>query len=146
MLEQDNLPLSLEQNTLYSLAKLYLVQEQYREALGPLNRWFELQESPGGEAWILKAQIYYQLKQYDKALVPVRKAIEKAEVDGGKGAENWYLLARAVYYQQNDYKGLRDVLKSLVRYYPKRDYWVQLAAVYGELGQEGAGGGHGSGL
>lgn len=138
VLEQDNLPLSLEQNTLYSLAKLYLVQEQYKRALPIMERWFGLSESPGAEAWILKAQIHYQLKQYDQALVPIGKAISLAERDGGKPAENWYLLARAVYYQQNDYKGLRDVLKSLVRYYPKRQYWVQLAAVYGELGQEKA--------
>lgn len=138
VLEQENLPLSLEQNTLYSLAKLHLVQEQYRQALPILDRWFGLSESPGAEAWILKAQIHYQLQEYDQALGPVSKAIELGEQGDGKPAENWYLLARAIYYQQNDYKGLRDVLKALVRYYPKRQYWVQLAAVYGELGQEKA--------
>lgn len=135
VLEQDNLPRSLEQNTLYSLTKLYLVQEQYKKALPIINRWFSLVENPGAEAWILKGQIHYQMGDYQKALEPIRKAIALGEKSEGKPAENWYLLARAVYYQLNDYEGLRDVLSALVRYYPKRQYWIQLAAVYGELGQ-----------
>lgn len=135
VLKQDNLPRSLEQTTLYSLAKLYLVQEEYKKALPIINRWFDVVDKPGAEGWILKGQIHYQLEQYDKALKPVRKAIEMGEQGKGKPAENWYLLARAVYYQKQDYEGLRDVLTSLVRYYPKRQYWIQLAAVYGQLGQ-----------
>ena len=45
------------------------------------------------------------------------------------------LLERAVLYQLKDYNELSRNLEDLVSLYPKADYWVQLAAVYSELGE-----------
>src|SRR5690606_33147869 len=39
VLEQPDLPISLEQNTMLSLAQLYAQQERYRDALAMLDRW-----------------------------------------------------------------------------------------------------------
>ncbi|MGM0563457.1 MAG: tetratricopeptide repeat protein [Pseudomonadota bacterium] len=132
----DRIPVSLEENTLYSLAKLYLIQEQYRKSLEPLNKWFELTESPGAEAHMLRAQIYFQLEQYNQALPEIRTAGEIARSKGKTMRENWLLLERAVYYQNKDYQGLERALKDLIALYPKASYWVQLAAVYNQLGDD----------
>jgi tetratricopeptide (TPR) repeat protein len=58
-----------------------------------------------------------------------------ARNEGRMIRENWYLLERAIYYQQNDYHGLEKTLKELVVFYPKTQYWLQLSAVYDELKQ-----------
>jgi tetratricopeptide (TPR) repeat protein len=130
-----NVPLALEENTLYSLAKLYLIEENYKKSLSTLNKWFAIKESPGAEAYILRAQIYYQLEQYAKALPEVKKAVKIFVDQGKKPRESWLLLERAVYYQNKDYKAMERCLKDLIRYYPKGEYWVQLSAVYNELGK-----------
>ena len=127
------IPDSLMQGTLYSIAKLYLMQENYQAALKPLNAWFSLVEKPSGEAHILRAQIYFQLEQYKKALPDVKVAIAGEKAKGKNPRENWLMLERAVYYQNKDFKSLSRCLQDLATLYPKAQYWVQLAAVYSEL-------------
>lgn len=130
-----NIPDSLRQGTLYSLAKLYLMQEQYEEALVPLDKWFALVEKPRAEAYILRAQIYFQLEQPEKSLPDVKAAIAQVKEQGKKPRENWLMLERAVYYQNKDFKSLARCLQDLAMLYPKGQYWIQLSAVYGELGE-----------
>ncbi|WP_419813403.1 tetratricopeptide repeat protein [Bacterioplanoides sp.] len=128
-----NIPESLQQGTLYSLAKLHLMQENYQAALKPLNEWFTLVEKPSAESHILRAQIYFQLEQYQKALPDVKVAIADEKQKGKKPRENWLMLERAVYYQNKDFNSLARCLQDLATLYPKAQYWVQLAAVYSEL-------------
>lgn len=129
----NTIPEGIVQTAWYSLAKLYLMQEQYPKALKALNAWFKRVENPGGEAYILRAQIYYQLEQYQKALPDVKKAMAKARAKNKKPDENWLLLERAVYYQNKNYQGMAKSLQDLLLHYPKPSYWFQLAGVYGEL-------------
>ncbi|WP_028294752.1 tetratricopeptide repeat protein [Oceanobacter kriegii] len=131
----ENIPESLEQTTLYSLAKLYLIQEQYKQALVPLNKWFGIVAEPGAEAYVLRAQVYFQIEQYNKALPDIKQAIAMVKKQGNLPRENWLMLERAVYYQNKDFDNLARCLQDLATLYPKSQYWVQLAAVYAELGQ-----------
>ncbi len=134
---QDNIPESLEQTTLYSLAKLYLIQQDYSQSLIAMNRWFSLVDKPSAESHVLRAQMYYQLEQYSKALPDIKSAITITESAGKKPRENWLLIERAVYYQNKDYIAMERCLKNLIALYPTSNsigqYWVQLAAVYNEL-------------
>lgn len=131
----DGIPESLEQSTLYSLAKLHMLQEDNKKALVALNRWFGLVNSPNAEAYILRAQMQFQLEQYSAALPDVKQAITLVKEQGHQPRENWLLLERAVYYSNRDFVSLARCLKDLATLYPKDQYWVQLAAVYNELGQ-----------
>jgi tetratricopeptide (TPR) repeat protein len=137
IIEQDNIPESLEQTTLYSLAKLHLIQQNYSEALVAMNRWFKVVKTPSAESHILRAQIHYQLEQYSNALPDVKAAIAITETVGKKPKENWLLIERAVYFQNKDYVSMERCLKDLIALYPNSSsigqYWVQLAAVYNEL-------------
>ena len=132
-------PESLVQTTLYSLAKLYLIQQQYQPALKTLNNWFDVVEKPGAEAFVLRAQVHYQLEQYKQALPDVKQAINLTLAKGKKPRENWLLMERAVYYQNKDYVAMERCLKDLIAYYPDStsasQYWVQLSAIYNELGK-----------
>lgn len=137
IIAQDNIPESLEQTTLYSLAKLHLIQQNYSQSLVAMNRWFKVVKKPSAESHILRAQMYYQLEQYSNALPDVKSAITITEVAGKKPKENWLLIERAVYFQNKDYVAMERCLKDLIALYPKSSsigqYWVQLGAVYNEL-------------
>ncbi len=139
VLKTKKLPESLEQTTLYSIAKLYLVQEQYKKALVSLNEWFGVvsgsSQKIGPESYVLRAQMHYQLENYDAALPDVKKAISLVREQKKQPRENWLLVERAVYYQNKDFKSMERCLKDLIALYPKPQYWVQLSAVYNELGK-----------
>lgn len=135
VLNTKNLPESLQQTTLYSIAKLYLVQEQYQKALVALNDWFEVVAKPGPEPYVLRAQMNYQLENYNAALPDVKNAIALVRKQNKKPRENWLLVERAVYYQNKNFKSMERCLKDLIALYPKPQYWVQLSAVYNELGK-----------
>jgi len=132
-------PESLMQTTLYSLAKLYLIQQEYSSALATLNSWFEIVEKPNAQSYVLRAQVYYQLEQYQQALPDVKQAISITLAQGKKPRENWLLMERAVYFQHKDYVSMERCLKDLIAFYPKSSsiaqYWVQLSAIYNELGK-----------
>lgn len=132
-------PESLVQTTLYSLAKLYLIQQQYQPALKTLNKWFDIVDKPGAEAFVLRAQVHYQLEQYKLALPDIKQAKRLTLAKGKKPRENWLLMERAVYYQNKDFAAMEGCLKDLIAYYPNSpsasQYWVQLSAIYNELGK-----------
>ncbi|MDX1588292.1 MAG: tetratricopeptide repeat protein [Oleiphilaceae bacterium] len=133
LLEQSELPLSLEQDTRFSLAKVYNAREEYPKALKALEGWFAMQDDPGADAFALKSQLHYSQSQWAPAAKAIDRAIELRRKDGREVAENWYLLKRGIHYQQEDYTALKDVLEVLVKEYTKKDYLMQLSAVYGEL-------------
>lgn len=136
VLKQPDLPEALQVGTLYSLSQIYFVQENYRKAVDTLNEWFKVAENPGANAYILLGQGYYQMKDYKNAIPAVEKAIEISRSRQKPVKENWYLLLRAMYYDREDYKKTFDILRTLTHEYPKKEYYSQLAAMYGELKQE----------
>jgi len=136
VLKQPDLPEALGVGTLYSLSQIYFVQEDYRKAVQTLEKWFKVAENPGANAYILLGQGYYQLKDYNKAIPAVEKAIDIARDREKEVKENWYLLLRAMYYEKENYKKTFEILRTLTQDYPKKEYYSQLAAMYGELKQE----------
>jgi tetratricopeptide (TPR) repeat protein len=135
VLEAGAIPESLEQNTWYSLAKLYLMQEQYKESLKAMNAWFGLVQKPGADAHLLRAQVLYSLERYGDAAKDIQEAIAQVRAQGNPPRENWLLLERAILFNTRDYVALERCLKELASLYPKGQYWIQLSAVYHELGR-----------
>lgn len=141
---QADIPLAMEINTRYTIAQLYFVQEDWKKGINALLQWFDMTESPNSGAYVLLAQGYYQLKDYDKALLNVDKAISmhnekqaaKPAAERKPPKEQWYNLARFLYFEKNDIGKTVEILEILLQYYPKKDYWVQLSHMYGEQKKE----------
>ena len=57
-----------------------------------------------------------------------------AREKGQEIKENWLLLKRVYHYELKEYEKVAEVLNTLIARFPKREYWNQLSAVYGELG------------
>lgn len=129
---QPDIPLAMEINTRYTIAQLYFVQEDWKRGVDALLKWFDMTETPNAAAYVLLSQGYYQLKDYDKALVNVEKAISLYNEKGKLPKEQWYNLARFLYFEKGNINKTVDILEILLTHYPKKQYWVQISHMYGE--------------
>jgi uncharacterized protein HemY len=133
---QPDIPLAMEINTKYTIAQLYFVQEDWQRGVKALLEWFDVTDSPNANAYILLGQGYYQLKDYNKALQNTETAINMYLEKDKVPKEQWYNLARFLYFEKNDIPKTVETLETLLKYYPKKQYWVQLSHMYGEQRKE----------
>jgi hypothetical protein len=136
VLAQPDLPLGMETTTMFTLTQLHFQLEQYQQSLDALARWFSVAETPGPEPYYLRAQILYQLQQYREGIEPILQAIEVAQIQGKTVQENWYRLLNVFYYELEDYPNVINVLGTLIESWSKRDYFIQLSAMYGQEGED----------
>jgi len=126
----------MKKQTTYTLAQLYTMQEQYGKALTTLDRWFALETNPAPEPYILKAQNLYQEARYSEMIQPIETAMEVAVRREKPVKEDWYVLLNFAYFQQENYRKVRDIQKTLLVNWPKKRYWFSLAGAYTELGED----------
>jgi len=130
--QRPEIPLALEINTLYTVAQLYFLQENWRKGIDTLNTWMSVTDTPSTNAYVLLANGYFQLKDYDKSLTNIQIAIDREEAAGKLPKEQWYNLARFIHFDRDNYRAALDILEILIMYYPKKQYWVQASHLYGE--------------
>jgi len=137
MLQIPSIEPQIRKQTLYTLAQLSTMQEQYTKALSVLEQWFELETNPGPEPFILYAQNLYQVDRYADMVAPIERAIAIAkERENKEVKEDWYVLLNFAYFQQENYAKVRDIQKILLMNWPKKRYWFSLAGAYTELGED----------
>ncbi|MCK5858870.1 MAG: tetratricopeptide repeat protein [Abyssibacter sp.] len=136
ILKLEEAPEQIRNNSLFRLAQLYFVQEEYEKSVRILDEWMQRVESVRPEAHMLKAQAYYQLEQYEQAEGPVISAMKEARRRQQSLQENWLALLRAIYYEQGEYKKAVKVLGELVERWPNPNYYKQLAGMLGLMGQQ----------
>ena len=132
----EGIPLALYRNTLYILAQLQFVLEDYRAAIRQLEDWFDVAENPGPQPWFLLAQAHFQVGNSRRALQLAERAWDLAQERETGMRESWYLLLRALYYERKNFRKTLEVMLELVQNWPKKEYWTQLSGIYGELEQE----------
>ncbi len=133
---QENIPYGMEAEVKYTLAQLMMATEDYRGAIKMLNEWLAVADNPGPDSYVLLGQAYLLVEDYNPALANVEKGMAMARERGMDMKEQWYLMLRVLYYQKGDFKKTASILEELVRRWPKGEYWVQLAMMYGQTGQE----------
>lgn len=137
VLQQPELPLGLETTTMFTLTQLYFQEERFENALAMLERWFALSPMPSPDPYILMAQLYYQLERFRDGIEPVKTAIQVAKNQNRELRENWYRLLNVFYYELEDYPNVIDTLTTMIEIWPKREYFIQLSAMYGQEEDEG---------
>jgi len=136
VIKQPDIPLAMEINTRYTVAQLYFVMEEWQNGINALKEWFKVADSPSAQAYILLGQGYYQLKDYNQALNNTLTAMQMYRDKGKVPKEQWYSLARFLYFEKDDMPNTVAMLEEMLVYYPKKQYWVQLSHMYGETKQE----------
>jgi len=129
----DNIPVGVELNTYKTISQLYFVSENYDQALAYMKKWMAASETVSATDYALLAQMYYQKGDQANALKYINQSVSMFEKEGKVPKENWFSLQRFLYYEKNDYKMVAKILEKLVKYYPKGEYYKQLAGMYGEL-------------
>jgi len=125
-MEEEALPPGQMLNTRYNLAQIYLMLEQYDNAVEQFQLWFDLTESPTPTAYYALASAYYQAAREEEAVEPAEQAVFLAE----EPKESWLQLLVALYLDRKRYEDALPLIEQLVTRFPKKTYWVQLAAVF----------------
>jgi tetratricopeptide (TPR) repeat protein len=132
-LEIGMLPGDVIQGLRYSLAGLYTAEGQYQKAIDTMRLWFQYEEDPKAEAYMMIASSFAELEKLESALPYVQKAISKAE----KPNENWYMLELAIHVEANRYRKGAGVLRRMLAIWPERPrLWDMLASINLELGND----------
>ena len=176
MLTIPTLEEQIKKTTVYTLAQLNTMQENYSKAIRLTEEFFRLETNPAADPYIFYAQILYQLDRYSDMIEPVETAMEiyvrrqtarrlAAKVEAEKNLneaseeeiavarialaeanksynitpvpkEDWYVLLNFAYFQQENFIKVRDIQKTLLVHWPKKQYWFSLAGAYTELGED----------
>lgn len=136
IIKLENPPEQLMHNSLFRLAQLYFVTEDYARSIKVLDKWMSLQTGVRPEAHMLKAQAYYQMEQYSDAEAPILAALKEARRRNQDYQESWLALLRAVYYEMQAYPKAVKVLDQLIQRWPQPSYYKQLAGMLGLMGQQ----------
>lgn len=126
----------MAKQTTYTMAQLLTMQEQYQKALSALDKWFVLETNPAPEPFILKAQVLYNLNRYKEMVPAIENAMRVARERDKPVKEDWYGLLNFAYFQQENYRKVRDIQKILLQNWPKARYWKSLAGAFTELGED----------
>ena len=136
MLRIPSLEEQIRKQTVYTLAQLATMEEQYVKAIRLLEEWFVLEINPAPDPYILYAQNLYQENRYSDMIKPIETAMDVARKREKPVKEDWYVLLNFAYFQQEDYRKVRDIQKIMLVNWPKKRYWFSLAGAYTELGEE----------
>lgn len=136
MVSIPSLEPQMNKQTTYTLAQLYTMEENYEKALSTIDRWFMLETNPAPEPFILKAQNLYQVQRYREMIEPIENAMRVAEKREKPIKEDWYVLLNFAYFQQENYRKVRDIQKIMLVNWPKKRYWFSLAGAFTELGED----------
>lgn len=137
VIKEEAIPDSLYLSTVYSLAQLSMQQQEYQQALTYLQQWqANNSKALTAQQHVMFAQIYYQDKQFNNVIPQVEQAIALAKQNNAAVKENWLILQRASYYELKQPEKVVKVMEELVRLFDKPEYWLQLAGMYGEVGEE----------
>jgi tetratricopeptide (TPR) repeat protein len=116
----------------FSLGQLYMAASRFKKAVKTLNDWMGRVKNPSPQAKYLLAMAYTQTKTWKKALYWARQAIAGVR----RPKETWLQLVLSIHYELKQYDDMARVLEQLVARFPKKAYWMQLAAIYTELKRE----------
>ena len=136
MLQIPTMEPAFRKSTVYTLAQLNTMEENYTRALQLLDEFFTLETNPSSEQYILYAQNLYQMERYADMISPIETAMRVAEEREKEVKEDWWVLLNFAYFQQENYGKVRDIQKTLLATWPKKRYWFQLAGAFTELGED----------
>ena len=121
------LPENVTHEIFYNIAQLLVATSKYKESLEYLLPWFEHEPSPGADAHILAASVYYEIKDYQQMISHIKKAIQLTP----KPDKSLYETLLSGYYQIEDFKQAANLLEKMIVLFPgEGNYWTQLAATY----------------
>ena len=122
--------------TIWTLAQLYMRVENYPEAVNYARQWLNSQENPAPGQYMILAMAHFQLDQWREALEVLMVAIDKAKATGVEIEENWWRYVLAAHWELEQFPEALEITKIQVAQWPKKNYWNQLQGLYGIVDDE----------
>jgi len=132
----EDIPEGLEVQTLYTLAQLSFVAEQYQKALSYMEKWITKADNPGADPHIFMGQVYYQMQNFDAAIKQIETGMRIARERNVPIKEQWLALLNFLYFEKENWPKVFETLEELVVKFPKREYWLRLAGIHGQEGND----------
>jgi hypothetical protein len=99
----------MRKQTVYTLAQLSTIEEEYAQALHYLDQWFTLETNPGPEPYMLYAQNLYQVDRYQDMAQPIETAMDIARKRDVAIREDWYVLLNFAHSHQENVVKVDDI-------------------------------------
>ena len=122
------LPEAEELHTRYNLAQILVMLERSELAIAEFEKWFPHARNPSPASYYMAAMAYMQSGKRRKAIEYVDVAIDKAT----SPKESWLQLKNAMLVEEEEFEAAEVVLGQLIERFPKKAYWMQLAAIYSQ--------------
>lgn len=136
----EAVPRGLRTQTLYTLAQLNFVNEEYQASLKHIRQWGEEAANPNPVTQIFMAQVYYRLSDYPAAIKHLNDGLEQARDHDVEIRENWWALLGYLYSEEERWSDAASVLEILNRDFPRERYAKRLREVRDILAGEDTGG------
>lgn len=123
-IEQNALPYRPTLQSIFALAQLHLMAENYAQAENYLIQWFSLSKEKKPDAYVFLATIKFHKKEKKEALKAILTALRISK----SPKENWLTFAVSLLYEEERYREAGKILFELVEMnHGKKMYWTQLA-------------------
>ena len=136
VLLQGTITEALEQSVVRALFQLFYSQENYKKSIQYIERWEALRELPDAGVTFIKATAYYQMDDFESSLKYALRCEEIAIELQKTIKENWWYLQVVIYNELEQIDNTIAVLEKLITTYPKKQYWMHLAGMYSEKGND----------
>jgi tetratricopeptide (TPR) repeat protein len=137
VIEQQPIRVSLELNTLRTLASLTAQEQDYDAALNYMKRWADLnKKGPNASSEAFLGRVNFYKKDLNAAIKHLQASLDLDAAEGKKPSEKVLELKRVVHFQLKQPLEVTKISEQLVRHYGKPNHWVELANMYGEIGEE----------
>ncbi len=130
VIKQKSIPWVLEDSTIFSLAQLNFLMQNFKLSLKHIDHWLATVPNPSPQAYVFKAQIHYQMQDLGNALAFVKKGVDLADKNKRKVKESWLQLLSYLYYEKKDIDNSVIILERLVAMNPKKSFVQQLSGMY----------------
>jgi tetratricopeptide (TPR) repeat protein len=128
---EQGLPLAVELGVRSNMAQLYLGEGDYPNAIKNFELWFGLVATPTPEAQYMLAMAYALSGDKQSAVPYAEAAVASSEAP----QEGRLQLLASLYFDQGRFEDVERTLRLLLTYFPSKKYWMQLSAIYAELGR-----------
>ncbi len=134
VLKQGTISLALELSATRALFQLYYADENYAKAIEFIDKWMALNETPDADVTFIKATAYYQMERLDDSLRTAIRVEEIATELQKEMKENWLYIQVVLYNEKQNFDKVIELLERMIVMFPKKQYWMHLAGMYGEKG------------
>ena len=129
----QSLPRATQQGLLYVIGQLHLANKAPKKAVKTFDLWLKGAKNPKANALYTVAAANYQINDYKASIRHGERAVKTTK----KPKDALLQLLLASYIELKRWRSAAKTISILVERHPeKKNNWIQLSAIYSELGDE----------